>query len=127
MHWSDDWIGIPYRELGRGPDGYDCLGLFATLQRERHGREIFDPLCTMAEAIRDEIARREKLRWRPVSEADEGCAVLFNVRGFALHVGYALDDRMMLHTSQETGESLIECFRSAHWGDRLEGIYAYAG
>ena len=42
--WTDAWIGIPYQDLGRGPDAYDCLGLFLAVQRVRHNRVIFYPI-----------------------------------------------------------------------------------
>lgn len=123
--WINEWVGLPYQELGRGPEFYDCLGLFLTLQRVRHGRAIFDPLCSMQQAARQKLVERVRPHWCSVSVASEGSAVLFRVRGLALHVGYALDERRMLHTSQDTGESVIEDFTTSHWGDRLEGIYEH--
>ena len=125
--WSDAWVGLPYRALGRGPEAYDCLGLFVTLQRMRHGREVFDPMCTAAQALRRGFAAQEKPNWRAVDRAQEGDALLFKVRGMELHVGYALDARLMLHTDQDVGESMMEDYRSPRWGDRLEGIYTYVG
>jgi probable lipoprotein NlpC len=124
--WTDDWIGIPYQELGRGPDSYDCLGLFISLQRVRNERVIFDPLCLASVAARRKLAVAAKSDWTPLREAREGDALLFEVRGMPLHVGYALDGRLMLHTSQDTCESLIEDYRAQAWGDRLEGVYSYA-
>lgn len=125
--WTDDWIGIPYLKLGRSQEGYDCLGLFAALQKERHGRAIFDPLCTAPEAAQMRLAAQVRPFWRKVNAPKEGCAVLFKVRGLALHVGYALDSRRMLHTGQDTGESVIEDIGGSYWGERLEGIYEYRG
>jgi len=123
--WTDGWIGIPYQELGRGPEGYDCLGLFVALQLARHGREICDPLCTVAVAARQKVAMEARRDWQKVTHADEGDALLFKVRGLELHVGYALDQRLMLHTSQETQESILEDYTTRKWGDRLEGVYRY--
>ena len=125
--WTDDWIGIPYAERGRGPESYDCLGLFLALQRARCGRALFDPLCSMQAAALTRAAERAKPAWQAVAQAREGSALLFKVRGLALHVGFALDQVRMLHVSQATGESVIEDFRSASWGERLEGIYDYRG
>ncbi len=125
--WTDDWVGLPYRELGRGPESYDCLGLFVALQRARHGRTVFDPMCTVQTAMRKGFAAHEKPNWRRVNVGHPGCAILFKVRGLELHIAYGLDDQRMLHTGQDTGESLIETYRTAGWGDRMEGIYAYAG
>ena len=125
--WTDAWIGIPYQDLGRGPDVYDCLGLFLALQHVRHDRVIFDPLCSVQKAARQKLVDRVRPHWRAVSAASEGSAVLFRVRGLALHVGYALDGRRMLHTSRDTGETVLEDFTALHWGDRREGLYDYRG
>lgn len=125
--WSDKWIGVPYEEFGRGPKSYDCLGFFMELQKERFGRVLNFPACSMSEAARADLAGSQREKWRPVQMAREGCAVLWKVRGHALHVGYALDARWMLHMSGEVGESMIEDFTSANWGQRLEGIYEYGG
>jgi len=124
--WTDNWVGIPYGELGRGPDSYDCLGLFVTLQKLRHGREVFDPLCTVTEAARQAIAEREKSKWTRVDRAEEGDGLLFRVRGLQLHIGYALPSGLMLHSSADLGESAIECVGSSLWAVRLEGIYRHA-
>jgi len=124
--WTDDWVGISYHEMGRGPESYDCLGLFVALQSARFERSIFDPLCTTDEAIQREIAARQKRLWEPVETAREGDAVMFRVYRAPVHLGFALDDRRMLHTEKATG-SLIEEFRGSRWGQRLEGIYRYVG
>ncbi|MBO9398729.1 peptidoglycan endopeptidase [Shimia sp. R9_2] len=125
--WTDDWIGIPYQDLGRGPDSYDCLGLFVELQRVQHDREIYDPLCSVGEAARYEIAEQSKPLWREVSEAQAGDALLFRVRGRPLHIGYAVSARLMLHTSAQSGGSVLEDFTTSKWGANLEGIYRYVG
>jgi len=125
--WSDAWIGLPYRELGRGPVYYDCLGLFLALQRVRHGRVLFDPLCTVQAAALRRLADQVRPDWERVERAVEGAALLFRVRNQALHVGYALNNRLMLHASNAIGESEISDFRASEWGDRLEGIYVYGG
>lgn len=124
--WTDDWIGIPWAELGRGPDDYDCLGLFLALQKVRHGRALQDPCCTATEALRRSVVDRERHRWTRVENPQEGDALMFRVRGHALHIAYALPGRMMLHSSAEIGESAVECMDGALWSNRLEGIYRYA-
>lgn len=124
--WSDDWVGLAYRELGRGPEAYDCLGLFLALQRERHDRTLFDPLCTMTAAARMRLADQMRHEWRQVDVASEGAALVFRVRGMELHVGYALNERQMIHACGDVGESVIEDFITGNMSRRLEGIYVYA-
>lgn len=122
--WSDNWIGLPYAELGRGPK-FDCLGLFLALQKVRHGRLIADPMCRMSEARGEAVLGGHRPLWQAVGEARQGDAVLF-LAGRAWHIGYALDDRQMLHIEDDAG-SVIEPFETTRWGQRLEGKYRFVG
>lgn len=123
--WSDDWIGLAYRELGRGPDTYDCLGLFLALQKARLGRKLPDPLCPMSAARGAAFLAPYRSGWDRVELAALGDALLFRA-GRSWHIGFALDARMMLHIEDERG-SRIEPFGSSLFGARLEGIYRFAG
>jgi len=124
MHWTDDWIGLPHAERGRGP-GYDCLGLFVTITRVRSGAVVDDPLCTIATSRA--AARKMRAHWSPVRDAPrEGDAALFRIRGHALHVGYVLDRHRMLHIEDDTG-SRIERLDGLLWKPRLEGFYRHDG
>ena len=123
--WTSEWIGHPYRELGRGPE-YDCLGLFLAVQKARHGRILLDPGCSPAEAIRRGLVDQHRPVWARVEQAVEGDALMFGIRGRALHVGYALNDHLMLHIENVAG-SRIEDFTMQNWRNRIEGIYRYAG
>jgi hypothetical protein len=51
---------------------------------------------------------------------------LFRVRGYELHIAYALPGRRMLHSSADIGESVVEDIDSADWANRLTGIFRYA-
>ena len=122
--WSDDWIGLPYAERGRGPDAYDCLGLFLALHRARFDRILPDPACTIEQAIREQTVETYRPHYARVERAREGDALLFRMTGRPLHMGYALNDQDMLHTLDDAGHcSRIERFRGASWLGKLEGIY----
>jgi len=125
--WSDAWVGLPYAELGRGPDAYDCLGLFLALQRDRQGRCLPDPACTAAEARRRGVVEAARPQWVRVGSAQEGDALLIRVMGRVLHVAYAVGAQEMLHTDAEATVSTLENFTTTRWRSRVEGIYRYAG
>ncbi|WP_418592092.1 NlpC/P60 family protein [Ponticoccus sp. (in: a-proteobacteria)] len=126
--WTDDWIGLPYAERGRGPEAFDCLGLWLALQRARFGREIPDPACDMVGAVRLGVVDRYRTDFISVERAQEGDALLFTMQGRPLHLGYALSDQDMLHTLDDQEHcSRIERWRGPSWGGRLEGIYRIAG
>ena len=122
---SDDWVGLPYAELARGPDAYDCLGLFLALHRARFGRDLPDPGCTIREAVREDAVDTYRPRYERVSTAQEGDALLFRMAGRPLHLGYALDNTDMLHIDA-VADSRVECWRRASWLGKLEGIYRIA-
>ena len=125
--WAEHWIGLPYEEGGRGP-GYDCLGFFLALQKERFGRKLPDPACTMTQAIRRKAFETAEGsgQWKPIDKSlvKEGDALLFRVSGFVLHVGYALNSVDMLHCEKFASE--IINWHGVLWASRLQGCYRYA-
>lgn len=36
-HWADDYVGRPFKRLGRGPHYFDCYGLVRLVLHEQHG------------------------------------------------------------------------------------------
>lgn len=120
--WTNAWIGRPYTKLGRGPEAFDCLGLFLTLHRERFGRELPDPRCTMLQAARERTADQFRPLFERVDTPQDGDALLFRVTGQLLHVGFAVGPQHMLHIENESG-SCLERWQTTRWQGRLEGIY----
>lgn len=125
MDWVGEWVGIPYAPLGRGPEGYDCLGLYLAIYKARHGISLPDPRCTMLQAARDKTADQMRDRFSRIDLNDvrEGDALLFRTKGHLLHVGYALSKNDMIHTSNAVASSLIEPWRGIKWFSKLEGVY----
>lgn len=126
MAWSDDWIGIPYEELGRGPNSYDCLGLVLAIYRSRFGVDLPDPECSLTEAVRKQTANSMRPLFQRTDDPKEGDLAIFHVRSQLLHVGFVLDRRDMIHTASDKAASLIECWNGTRYGGKLEGVYRYA-
>ena len=125
MSWATPFIGLPYVEGGRGPEAYDCLGLFIALQWARFGRVIPDPACSMAQAVRHAVVDAARGDWGQVALGDvrEGDALLFLAAGRALNLGFALDGRDMIHTECEA--SCVEAWTGPARFGKLEGIYRF--
>jgi cell wall-associated NlpC family hydrolase len=106
-----EFIGIPYRNGGSDPSGFDCSGfvqyVFAqhgtSLPREvrdqyRHGRAI-DP---------DDIAAGDLVFFETVA------------RG-ASHVGIALGNGRFVHAPSSQGVVRVEPYTASYWARRFVG------
>ncbi len=40
VHWATHYIGLPWHAGARGPEAFDCWGLFLAIQRDHFGREL---------------------------------------------------------------------------------------
>lgn len=87
-------IGLPWVVGAAGPDAFDCWGLFVTVQRQCFGRELPQNSvdATNLRAVLDAFSGHpERQRWQPVSEAEEGDAVLMRQSRYPVHIGVWLD------------------------------------
>ena len=126
MHWADAFVGAPHVEMGRGPEGFDCLGLLIAVQRRVFGRTVPDPACSLAQGLRPahRAALEASVSRVALDDAQEGDALLFFEAGRALHVGVAIDQSLMLHSHRV--EACVEAWRGPRWFGKLEGVYRFA-
>jgi cell wall-associated NlpC family hydrolase len=123
----DDLIGKPYVANGRGPEGYDCFGLFAELC---HRRGVFIAVVDSPETVEDRsstiqaaIARGE---WKRLAEPQPGCAILMRIVGpFVSHIGMVLDCNTRFIHAREGANVAIERLDSILWRSRIAGFYAH--
>lgn len=118
-----DFIGVPFRWGGRGPDDYDCWGWLMELCR-RDGVVIPDFRSTSNLAKVARMMNVNRHQWRECA-LRPGAGLLFSIRGYGAHVGYYLGDDRFTHTWEESGGILIE--RLSDWQHRLLGVYEYVG
>ena len=128
--WCADYIGLPFKSLGRDRSGLDCWGMVYLVYREVFGREV-PPYAEYADAydieevgalIRGEIVTR----WREVSPEKLGNVILLRVRGEPCHVGVVVARGKFLHSFEGT-QSCVERYDSLKWRRRTMGFYRYAG
>jgi len=122
-----DLIGKPYRDAGRGPDAFDCLGLAIEMQR-RQGRDVPDFASTIEEFHRLYQPGAEGHPGilgpaREIPTAVPGCAVLLRMMGGELHLGTMLDAWTMLHTQRGIGAACTESLLRPVWQRRVIGYY----
>ena len=123
-----DLIGKPFREYGRGPEGYDCYGVYLEVNR-RLGREVPDlesVAIGQTEVILAKVEESRKLFER-VSDPQPGDLVLIeNEPGQCRHIGVVVGRGFFLQACDRIG---IHRSRLDHrlWRQRIEGVYRYAG
>ena len=121
--WTDRWVGLPFRHGGRGPEAFDCLGLFLALMRERLGLVLPDPQVPLAtDTHAPELAGLVDCGRIAAEPYREGDAALFRAAD-GLHVGFILNDRDMLHMEYGQIGSCIAPWRHGKWSGRLIEVY----
>lgn len=127
-HWSERYVGIPWKDRGRDRSGVDCHGLVRLVHAEQFGNAIPSfvedyPSATDREAVAEIIARHRE-GWAPVTAPREGDVALFRILGQPSHVGVVAFPGHFLHV-REGQSSVVERLTSPSWQQRLEGVYRY--
>lgn len=119
-----DLIGTPWRLHARGPEHLDCVGVVIRIC-ERRGLRVGNLDSAVDEVER---AQGEGSGWRPVMRGDirPGDALLFRSTHPRWHVGVAIDDCRMVHSSEDAGGVVVERFDSLKFARRLHAAYKWA-
>jgi len=104
--------GIPYRNGGSDPSGFDCSGFTQWIFAKsgvRLPREV---------AAQFQIGRQIDLR-----RAEAGDLIFFTTvaRG-ASHVGLVIGGDQFIHAPSSRGVVRVESYRTSYWADRFVGI-----
>ncbi|ETX26579.1 NlpC/P60 family protein [Roseivivax isoporae] len=133
MHWSAQYVGIPYAERGYSRAGACCWGLLCLVQEEVFGRRLprHDEPVRMVQAG---IALAEGTFFAgvpvvPVPPEDARDGDMLHMKGFRagkatrLHCGVLTGPHHVLHIEITTG-AIVEDLRRAPW--RWLGAYRIA-
>lgn len=122
----DDLMSARYEEGGRGPDAYDCFGLFAELCRRR-GLTIPDHPSPRDLAQRQSDIRAEAAEaWTELDAPEVGCAVAIRIGPYVSHIGMVLDGGRFIHANHRTGVTVAR-LDDLQWRERIAGFYCYRG
>ena len=128
--WTNEYVGIPFREKGRDRTGIDCWGLARLILRERFRIEAPDLSAeysgAQAPARLQEIAREEAENWWPIPLGDEqpGDIVMLAIRGFDRHFGIVVAPPWMIHAEKGIN-SILERYDRPRWQRRLTGFFRH--
>jgi hypothetical protein len=124
-----DLMDKPYGANGRGPELYDCWGLFMEIAR-RLGRYVPGYDTPQNEEEKNELFETVKdLHFKRIDEPEDWCAVVFRVwdeKGKEKwHIGHVLPgcDRF-IHITEKTSVCTTS-LKHRHWQIFLEGFYRY--
>jgi cell wall-associated NlpC family hydrolase len=132
LHWSTNFVGIPFAELGRTRQGADCWGLVRLVFQERLRIE----LPAYSEAYHS-VAEKERIaahiasvatgrEWRRVQSPEPFDILVFRAGRYHSHVGLAIGGKQMLHMAEEES-ARIDTIASPRWASRLTGIFRHNG
>jgi cell wall-associated NlpC family hydrolase len=127
MNWSNTYIGIPYADKGRSPDGADCWGLVRLVQAHfgNYVPSYADQYFSADESAEvDAIIQGEKPRWEKVTRPNEGDVVLFAMGRNESHAGVHVEGTKFLHMAREDCAK-IEDYNSPVWARRFRGFYRW--
>jgi len=89
-HWSEKYIGLPYRLGGRDWNGVDCWGLLYLYFKEERGillPELSECATWNLLELSSELVKGVQQGWKLLREPEEGCAVAMSLRTVPHHVG----------------------------------------
>lgn len=130
-HWTNEYVGIPYREFGRDRAGCDCWGLACIAYAEQLG--IVLPSYIGAYASVEELAELSAhigdVTGNGVWRLVDGLARPFDLAVFRrgrydTHVGIVVNPGLMLHTAADD-QAKLEHYQTGRWHHRLNGVYRH--
>lgn len=122
----DDLMSARYQEGARGPDAYDCFGLFAELCRRR-GLAIPDHPSAHDLAQRQaDIQSAAAAEWTALDAPETGCAVAIRIGPYVSHIGMVIEGGRFIHANIRTGITVAR-LDDLQWRERIAGFYRYRG
>lgn len=127
--WHNKYVGIPYKDNGRDPDGVDCWGL----ARYVYNKEFNISLPSFSfnydggdrERIQELIAQYRE-GWEEITQDyKSGDLVLFRMMGYESHVGIITEYPYFLH-AREKADSSVERLDNTQWKNRVIGVFRYS-
>ena len=126
----NQYVGLPYKNMGRDRSGLDCWGLIKIVYKEILGIELWD----IGEAYPDDWSFKGKdlfmenyqRQWENVDEPQAWDVVLLQNGGTVVnHAGIVLNKKTFIHCTK-AGVALGG-LRERPWRSYVAGFYRYKG
>ena len=114
---------VPFKDMGRDFDGWDCWGLCVVAYRELFQIELPDVDYTSATRLREnaKILTREKAQFQQIKTPVLGCIALITRGGRPIHAGLVSTHGLILHC-----EERVWTVQESITALRIDGYYRYA-
>jgi len=116
-------VGIPYVLNGRSVEGMDCYGLVHHVYNNVLNIHLDSLDHTYSDGEIHQLAQVKHDEWVETDTPLIADVILFR-QGKQRHVGLYLDQRYMLHTS-ENSNSCIERYDSFRWKNNIIGTFRH--
>lgn len=126
--WCAKYIGLPFLEKGRGPDGYDCWGLVREVLAAEFGVDGLPDYVNAYSRTTDKLSVSGAVQaglsrgWRKAAEPKPGTLVILRIAGRPWHCAIAVNKDWFMHILFGAN-ACLERFDSMVWSDRIEGFY----
>ena len=123
----NQYVGIPFTNLGRIKTGADCWGLARIVLKEQYGI-ILPELLSYLDALNPQQVAEVINFNTPLISGEElltpeaGCIVVMSKAGLGSHVGVYIGNNKIIHTTRQTG-AIIEKLNSNRLKTKIEGFY----
>lgn len=115
MSTALDMRGVPYRNGGTDPSGFDCSGL-VWYAFEQHGIQV-------PRTVAEQFASGRRVK---SGDLEPGDLVFFETSGHkASHVGLFVGGGEFVHAPSARGEVRVEHLASPYWSRRYVGARRY--
>lgn len=130
--WVEQYIGLPFQERGRGPDGWDCWGLKQKIQREQFDLELpshlddYESISIEEGEVENALVQGIAEGWVEVEEENvkAGDGICLSVLGHPFHVGVVAKPPVFVHIHRGINSYWSE-WTSPRWYPRIEGFYRH--
>jgi hypothetical protein len=126
-NWWNDYVGVPYKKMGRDINGLDCWGLVRLIYKEQYNIDLPSYVDEYQEGESEtlaEIIAINKENWVKVDTPTIGDVLLLRSGRFLSHVGVVISPNQFIHV-RETTNTVIERFDHGKWSYRKDGAYRY--
>lgn len=126
--WAD-YVGLEFRDKGRGPDAFDCWGLVIHFYKREYGISLPSLVGDYDNHLAaDQIARlcaEESAKWRKVGKPEPGDVIMLRWTYRPMHVGIVCGASKFIHADSENLGSVIESWESPNWQRRVVGFFRH--